>query len=190
MNHNKTEQIKALLESGFTDAQIKNILDVTDDDILVAMGVDTPKEEPQGEPVEEPVEEPQEEIAVRHGSGTEPRFTEEIFNEAKRLRAEGYKVKDVAEKIGFSASFLYSVIGKDSYDDVIKLRARQAGYKRAATERHRAEKVKRVSKPKQANVSDNRMYIELCSIADSLTRIAEALEKIENQPKKRGLFKR
>ena len=183
MNHNKIEQIKALLESGFTDAQIKNILDVTDDDILVAMGVEEPKEEPQEESVEESVEEPQEEIAVRHGSGTEPRFTEEIFNEAKRLRAEGYKVTDVAKKIGFSASFLYSVIGKDSYEDVIKLRAKQAGYKRAANEkRHRAKKAERVSKPKTP--ATDLSLVELRSIADSLARIAEALER------KRGLFGR
>lgn len=183
MNHNKIEQIKALLESGFTDAQIKNILDVTDDDILVAMGVDTPEEEQQEEPVEEPVEEPQKEIAVGPGSGTEPRFTEEVFNEAKRLRAEGYSVKKVAEKIGFSASFLYSVIGKKSYDDVIKLRAKQAGYKRAANEkRRRIEKAWQASKPKAPAFDPN--LAELRSIADSLQRIAEALER------KRGLFKR
>lgn len=183
MNHNKTEQIKALLESGFTDAQIKNILDVTDDDILVAMGVDAPKEEPQEEPVEEPVEEPQEEIAVRHGSGPTPKFTEEIFNEAKRLRAEGYPVKEVAKKIGFSASFLYSVIGKESYEDVVKLRARQAGYKRAAHEKqHRVKKAERISKPKAPAFDPN--LVEFRSIADSLQRIAEALER------KRGLFGR
>ena len=189
MNHNKIEQIKALLESGFTDAQIKNILDVTDDDILVAMGVDEheeePQEEPAEEPAEEPMEEPQERIVVNTGTGALPRFTEEFFNEAKRLRAEGYKVTDIAKKIGFSASFLYTVIGKESYEDVVKLRAKQAKYKRISAEKiRRAKRAEQASKPKQANVSDNRMYIELCSVADSLQRIAEALER------KRGLFGR
>lgn len=183
MNHKKIEQIKALLETGFTEHQVKDVLNATDDELLVAMGVDEQKEEPQEEPTEEPVEEPQEETVAKPGSGPLPKFTEEIFNEAKRLRAEGYSVKDIAKKIGFSASFLYSVIGKESYEDVIKLRAKQADYKRIINKKkRRAKKTERVSKPKTLEFDPS--LVELRSIADSLQRIAEALER------KRGLFGR
>ena len=107
---------------------------------------------------------------------------------------------------GISQATLSRVKRAKDYDEYARAKkAMNDAYKaRAALNKQTAEAAKPVAvEPKQeaveqetiektlaehANASDNRMYIEYCSMADSLARIAEALEKIAN--KKRGLFRK
>lgn len=199
-----TEQIKALLDSGFKEAQIKTILDVTDDDILIAMGVEGIDDEPveEEEPKEEPKEEPvkAKKAEKRKYMGATPKFTEEDFNEMRKLKAEGLKLSEIAERLGFSESYIATMSAKKTYAEVVEFRARQAKMKRVSANKMRKQ-IKELSKFKeevekaQAMGETKEEYVdpklaEFRSMADSLARIAEAFEKIAEQPKKRGLFRK
>lgn len=170
MNHNKIEQIKALLESGFTDAQIKNILDVTDDDILIAMGVDEPKEEPVEEPVEEPKEESDKALPELEEYSGKPKgkdkMSEEEFNLVKELQNKGYYNREIAKHIGRSESFVQQITSNcETYEDLEKYRTKIREYQRKLYEKNQAplsaqrrEARKRQYEEDQKNNSFNRPY--------------------------------
>lgn len=195
MNHKKIEQIKALLETGFTEAQVKAILDASDDEILTAMGAeDLEESKPK-------TEEPRVEETAKMKKGPKLRFDEELFNKAKEMKANGDSYTHIAAKMGFSAGFVYKCLRFKTYEDLQEFREKDA---KASAQRKRVAKMKKegIVEPKKnyeppkksheetAKPAISQELIEIRSMADSLERIAEALESIKELQvyKKRGLF--
>lgn len=135
------------------------------------------------------------------------RMTEELWNKAMQLKRKGMSNEDIAAELGFSLMFIYKATRFKTYEDLQEYRREEALYKReryrlehpdSAVPEPKKEAEKDIEQPKSleetlakhANVSDGHVYIGYSSIEDSLARIAKALEKIAEQPKKRRFFKR
>lgn len=149
-----------------------------------------------------------------HTKKREPKYTKEIWNEGKKMHNLGVPYREIAARQGFSVNYVAKVLRLPSYDAVENARKKEQDKRKAEFEKTKAmvkaeaelgmqleeailseQKQEAVEQEtieetlaKHENDSDNRMYIEYCSMADSLARIAEALEKIAN--KKRGLFRK
>ena len=135
------------------------------------------------------------------------RMTEELWNKAMQLKRKGMSKEDIASELGFSLMFIYKATRFKTYEDFQECRRKEVLYKReryqleqpdSAMPEPKKEAEKDIEQPKSLeetlakhmNPSDDLMYMEIRSIAGSLARIAEALEKIAEQPKKRRFFKR
>lgn len=269
-----TEQIKAMLEAGFTKPQVKLFLGVSDDEIANATE-EKPEEEPKAEEpethklkrvgrngtkideesfklirqdiengmkrgkifekygianalyykikksptfkdfcdlrkIETNKKQGQTAPSFKVGDGEyhprkrEPKYTEEMWNEGKKMHNLGVPYREIAARQGFSINFIAKALCLPTYEALVNKRKKEQDKRRENFEKTKAM-VKAeaesgmqldeatLSEPKQetvehANDLNNRMYIEYCSMADSLARIAEALEKIAT--KKRGLFRK
>lgn len=93
-----TGQIKALLNSGFKDEQIKEFLGVTDDDIIIAL--ETKEELPK----------------VKARTGLPPKLTEEVWYDAKEMWKNGTSISALAKKYGISESYMHKALHYKSYE--------------------------------------------------------------------------
>ena len=191
---NRKEQIETLLETGISKQNIAETFNMSINEI---------------DEIISPKQEKDDTTFARKRTRT-PKFDEENFNEAKRLLAQGLTYAQIAKRQGFSEGFIEKALKRETYADLEewreKRRVQSAIYSASLkTERKTARATKEVSpKPAQEKVEtenktveetrtehvvtlDDRTYIELRSIADSLARIAEAAE---SRGKKKGLFRR
>lgn len=133
------------------------------------------------------------------------RMTEELWNKAMQLKKKGMTNEDIASELGFSPIFIYRVTRFKTYEDLQESRREEALYRRgryrseqpdSAMPEPKKEAEKDTEQPNSleelliAHRSVDQETIEYRLMADSLARIAEALEKIAEQPKKRRFFKR
>ena len=120
------------------------------------------------------------------------RMTEDLWNKAMQLKKKGITYEDIAAELGFSLNFVYKATHVKTYEDFLELRKREAAYKREKTQSKQPgpAMLKPEKETETLNIPLDQKTIEYRSMADSLARIAEALEKIAEQPKKRRFFKR
>ena len=120
---------------------------------------------------------------------------------AKEMKANGDSYTHIAAKMGFSAGFVYKCLRFKTYEDLQEFREKDA---KASAQRKRVAKMKKegIVEPKKNYEVPKKSYeetakpaisqelIEIRSVADSLARIAEALESIKELQvyKKRSLF--
>lgn len=173
----KDTQIRMLSNAGFDKDKIKVALGVTDEEIEQALNA------PQVDPVHT-IE------RIKKGSGMKPQYTEELWEEGKAMRAHGAKLREIAEKQGFTANFLSKVLRYNSFEEVVEHRKADAKKKREAAREHPTSRQWN-SRKNWRNVDKgvdkeevSPTLIELRTMNDTLLRIAEALEK------KRGLFRK
>ena len=191
---NRKEQIETLLETGISKQNIAETFNMSINEIDEII---SPKQE-------------KDDTAFARKRSRAPRYDEEKFNEGKRLRAQGWTDAQIAGHQDFSESFIKRALMNKTYADLEewreKHRIRSAASNAARkSKRKTARTIEEVS-PKSAQEKvetgnktveetrtehvvtlDDRTYIELRSIADSLARIAEAAE---SKNKKRGFFRR
>lgn len=157
-----------------------------------------------------------------HTRTREPKYTEELWNEGKKMHNLGVPYREIAVRQGFSMNFISKALCLPSYEALVEKRKKEQARRKAEFERTKAmvkaeEKMDMQldevvpSEPKQeeqpavtqtvetatpkkerptADEFFDPKLFEFRSMADSLARIAEALEKIASQPKKRGLFRK
>ena len=127
------------------------------------------------------------------------RMTEDLWNKAMQLKRKGMTDEGIASELGFSSFFIHRATRFKTYEDLQESRREEALYRReryqleqpdSAVPEPKKEAEKDIEQPKTSNRSLDQKTIEFRSMADSLARIAEALEKIAEQPKKRRFFKR
>ena len=188
MKHEKSEQIKALIDSGFTDEQIVSMMmGTTIAEVRAIRGGEatTAKQIPK--------------------RGPKVQLDEELFNKARKMHNEGKTYAQIAVEFGFSAGFVYKCLRFKTYEDLQEFRRKDAKASIQRKERAKARAEGKVVKPIQKEVHKeireetheetakpaiSQELIEIRSVADSLARIAEALESIKELQvyKKRGLF--
>lgn len=173
----KDTQIRMLSNAGFDRDEIKVALGATEEEI--AQALDAPRNEPSDVVAKE-----------KKGSGMKPQYTEELWKEGKAMRAHGAKLREIAEKQGFTANFLSKMLRRSSYEEVVEYRKADAKKKREAarelpTSRQWNSRKNWRNVDKGADKEEvSPTLIELRTMNDTLLRIAEALEK------KRGLFRK
>lgn len=191
---NKKEQIKMLLETGISKQNIAETFNMSVNEIDEII---SPKQE-------------KDDIAFAKKRNRTPRYNEEKFNEGKRLLAQGWTYAQIAKRQGFSGGFIQKALMNETYADLEewreKHRIKSAAYNASRKSKRNATQAKEEVSPEPAQEKvetgnktivetrtehvvtlDDRAYIELRSIADSLARIAEAAESKNN---KRGFFRR
>lgn len=163
------EQIKAMLETGFTKPQIKLFLGVSDEEIAKAIE-EKPKEEPIEEPKEAPKEESEEALPELEEYNGKPKsrdkMSEEEFNLVMELRDKGYYNGEIAKHLGRSKSFIQQITSNcETYADLEKYRTKTREYQRKLYEKNQAplsaqrrEERKRQYEEDQKNNSFNRPY--------------------------------
>lgn len=182
---NRKEQIETLLETGISKQNIAETFNMSVNEIDEIISSKQVKDDT---------------VFAKKRNRT-PRYDEEKFNEGKRLRARGWTDAQIAEHQDFSESFIKKALMNKTYADLKewreKHRIRSAAYNAARKSKQKAEtenKAKEVVDDKtvlemrteHVVALDDRAYIELRSIADSLARIAEAAE---SKNEKRGFFR-
>ena len=180
----KDTQIRMLGNAGFDRDEIKVALGATEEEI--AQALDAPRNEPSDVVAKE-----------KKGSGMKPQYTEELWEEGKAMRAHGAKLREIAEKQGFTANFLSKMLRRNSYEEVVEHRKADAKKKREAAREHPTSRQwnsrknwRNVDKGEvpptliELRTTNDMLTIELRTMNDTLLRIAEALEK------KRGLFRK
>ena len=186
MKHEKSEQIKALIDSGFTDEQIVSMMVGTTIAGVRAIRAGNTSQEFKEQ---------------KQKRGSRVQLDEEMFNKAKEMKANGDSYTHIAAKMGFSTGFVYKCLRFKTYEDLQEFREKDA---KASAQRKRVAKMKKegIVEPKKNYEVPKKSYeetakpaisqelIEIRSVADSLARIAEALESIKELQvyKKRGLF--
>lgn len=157
-----------------------------------------------------------------HSRTRKPKYTEELWNEGKKMHNLGVPYREIAARQGFSENYVAKVLRLPSYDVLVNIRKKEQAERKAKFEETKAmveaemkkmgtqsdEVVPSESKQEEQpadtqtvdTVTPEKVYptadefdqkaIEFRSMADSLARIAEALEKIAEQPKRRGLFRK
>ena len=199
---NRKEQIKTLLETGISKQNIAETFNMSVNEI---------------DEIISPKQEKNDTVFVKKRNRT-PRYDEEKFNEGKKLCALGWTDAQIAERQGFSESYIKKALMNKTYADLEeqreKHRIRSAAYSAARKSKQKTARTSEEVSPKPAQEKaetgnkaeesvdnktveetrtehvvtlDDRTYIELRSIADSLARIAEAAE---SKNKKRGFFRR
>lgn len=113
----RTEQIKAMLETGFTKPQIKLYLGVSDEEIANAI-----EEKPKEAPKEAPKEEPKQ-------LSTSIKVTPEAFKQIKEDIATGIKNAEIMKKYNIGNALFYRVKKSDTYEDLCKLRSEVNAYR-------------------------------------------------------------
>lgn len=122
-------------------------------------------------------------------------YTEELWKEGKAMRKQGLTYREIAARQGYSVNFIAKALLPDTYKKFEEVRAEDSNRRKANFE----ETKKQVFKEKLADAATSEKatpsteeldpkLVEFRSMADSLARIAEALEKIAT--KKRGLFRK
>jgi IS30 family transposase len=186
MKHEKSEQIKALIDSGFTDEQIVTMMvGTTLNEVRAIRG---------GKAAADMTEQEQK-------RGPKVQLDEEMFNKAKKMHDEGMTYAQIAVEFGFSAGFVYKCLRFKTYEDLQEFRRKDAKDSSRRKQRAKARAEGKVLEPVQKEVQKevyeeaakpaiSQELIEIRSVADSLARIAEALESIKELQvyKKRGLF--
>lgn len=198
---NRKEQIETLLETGISKRNIAETFNMSINEI---------------DEIISPKQEKNDTVFVKKRNRT-PRYGEEKFNEGKKLRALGWTDAQIAERQGFSETYIQKALKNETYADLKewreKHRIQSAAYSAARKSKRNAtqakdkvypnpaqEKIETENKAKEAAddkavlemrtehvvALDDRAYVELRSIADSLARIAEAAE---SKNKKRGFFR-
>ena len=112
-----TGQIKALLNSGFKDEQIKEFLGVTDDDIIVAL--ETKEELPK----------------VKARPGIPSKLTEKVWHSAKEMWKNGTDISTLSSFFGISQSYMYKALHFKSYETFNASRERKNEQRRAKSKR-------------------------------------------------------
>lgn len=130
----KTEQIKAMLETGFTKPQIKLYLGVSDEEIANATE-EKPKEEPKEEPKEAPKEAPKQ-------SSTSIKVTPEVFKQIKEDMATGMRNAEIMKKYDIGNALFYRVKKSDTYEDLRKLRSEMSSHYSKKYPRKKSESTK------------------------------------------------
>lgn len=191
---NKKEQIETLLETGISKQNIAEAFNMSVNEIDEIIFSKQVKDNT---------------VFAKKRNRT-PRYDEEKFDEGKRLHAQGWTDAQIAERQGFSETYIQKALKNETYADLKewreKHRIRSAAYNAARKTKRNATQAKEEVSPEPAQEKvetrnktveetrtehvvtlDDRTYIELRSIADSLARIAEAAE---SKNKKRGFFRR
>lgn len=151
-----------------------------------------------------------------------PKYTEEMWNEGKKMYDLGLTYREIAVRQGLSRGFIAKALRLPSYDALVDERKKAQARHKAEFEEAKAmveaeEKMdmqldevvpsepKQEEQPADAQTVDTATpkkerqtaeeffdpkLFEFRSMSDSLARIAEALEKIAEQPKKRGWFRK
>lgn len=189
---NRKEQIEMLLETGISKQNIAETFNMSVDEIDEIVSSNQVKDD----------------TAFAKKRNRTPKFDEEKFNEGKRLLAQGWTYAQIAKRQGLSEGFIKKALKNETYADLEewreKHRVQSATYIASRKSKRNATQAKEEVSPEPAQEKvetrnktveetrtehmvtlDDRTYIELRSIADSLARIAEAAES-----KKRGFFRR
>ena len=194
MTNAKLNKIKAMINAGFSDEQIEENLNVTKADIYAAITDEQPAKKEE----------------EKTKSGATPAILEKaraasIESKRKKGRETYEKYKGLlddwtlsydkfAKKYGIGATTAWRIAHSATAEDYISgISENNANAKKKFAEKpFKKNLAKTKTKSKEANVKEyvDPKLVEFRSMADSLARIAEAFEKIAEQPKKRGLFRR
>lgn len=194
MTNAKLSKIKAMINAGFSDEQIEENLNVTKADIYAAIADEQPakKEEKNAK------------------SGATPAILEKaraaaIESKRKKSRETYEKYKGLldnwtlsydkfAKKYGIGATTAWRIAHSATAEDYLDSISEANAKKRLAEKSFKKNWVKTNTKAKSKETNGKEYVdpklVEFRSMSDSLARIAEAFEKIAEQPKKRGLFRR
>lgn len=194
MTNAKLSKIKAMINAGFSDEQIEENLNVTKADIYAAIADEQPAKK-------------EEEKAKRGATPENLEKARAASVESKRKKAretyEKYKgllddwtlsYDKFAKKYGIGATTAWRIAHSATAEDYISgISENNANAKKKLAEKpFKKNWAKTKTKSKETNAKEyvDPKLVEFRSMADSLARIAEAFEKIAEQPKKRGLFRR
>ena len=165
------EKIKALLDIGMSDEQIKEALEVSDNDIhkVLNSGKESIEKSELSEPVvQERLEMPY--TGRRADTHRPTKVTEEVFDNIKERFMNGETSRQLADDTKLGRGTINRIVQANNIDEYFSKR--------------KAERAK-YSKPKKTELSPE--LIELRTMNDYLARIVEA---VENKPKKRGWFRK
>ena len=125
-----SEQIRAMLESGFSNAQIKNFLDVTDEDIESATNSQQEEESKLETPETSETPEAPEAHKLKRAGQNGTKINEESFKPIKHDIESGVKRLEIRRKFNISDALYYRIKKSQTYEDFCNIRKIEAGKKR------------------------------------------------------------